>query len=73
MKSYTNGEMERWIDDHIHSKRNRIILKLHYIDGMSADDHGDYIDSLHELMGRAPDESTRQSIQRMIQQAEQGQ
>ena len=60
MKSYTNGEMERWIDDHIHSRRDRVILKLHYI-------------SLHELMDRAPDESTRQSIQRMIQQAEQGQ
>lgn len=38
-----------------------------------ADEREDYIDSLHELMERAPDENTRQSIQRMIQQAEQGQ
>ena len=31
---------------------------------------GDYIEELRELMDKAPDENTRQSIQRMIQQME---
>ena len=30
----------------------------------------DYIDELHDMMNHAPDEQTRQSIQRMIQQME---
>lgn len=34
------------------------------------DDKGEYIDSLREMMETAPDENTRQSIQRMIQQME---
>lgn len=38
MRNYTNGEMERWIDEHVHSKRDRVILKLHFIDGLSADE-----------------------------------
>ncbi len=32
--------------------------------------NSEYIDELHELMRNAPDENTRQSIQRMIQQLE---
>ena len=34
------------------------------------DDQGEYIESLREMMETAPDENTRQSIQRMIQQME---
>ena len=36
----------------------------------SRDGKEDFVDQLHELMQNAPDEKTRQSIQRMIQQAE---
>lgn len=32
----------------------------------------DYIEELHEMMEKAPDDQTRQNIQRMIQQMEQG-
>ena len=37
-----------------------------------ADAKQEYIDNLHEMMMNAPDDQTRQSIQRMIQQMEQG-
>lgn len=32
---YTNSEMENIIDEHIHSARDRLILKLCFIDGVS--------------------------------------
>lgn len=32
---YSNSEMERIIDEHIHSQRDRLILKLCFIDGIS--------------------------------------
>ena len=35
MKEYTNSQMEALIDDLIHSKRDRLILKDRYIDGMT--------------------------------------
>lgn len=35
MKKYTNSAMEHAIDEHIHNKQYRLILKLHYIDGDS--------------------------------------
>lgn len=35
-----------------------------------SDDRGEYIDNLREMMETAPDDNTRQSIQRMIQQME---
>ena len=37
MKQYTNPQIEKLIDDHIHHARDRRIMKLHYIDGLSAD------------------------------------
>lgn len=37
-----------------------------------ADANGEYIEELRDLMHSAPDEQTRQSIQRMITQMEQG-
>ena len=37
-----------------------------------ADAKQEYIDNLHEMMMTAPDDQTRQSIQRMISQMEQG-
>lgn len=36
----------------------------------SRDGRGDYIDQLHSMMDSAPDERTRQSIQRMIREME---
>lgn len=32
---YTNSEMENIIDEYIHSQRDRLILKLVFIDGIS--------------------------------------
>lgn len=32
---YTNSEMERIIDEHIHSQRDRVICKRCFIDGMT--------------------------------------
>ena len=37
VKKYTNPQIEKLIDDHIHNARDRRIMKLHYIDGLSAD------------------------------------
>lgn len=41
------------------------------MDGYSRADKQEYIDSLREMMDTAPDENTRQSIKRMIDQMEQ--
>ena len=32
---YTNSQMNELIDEHIHNARNRAILRLRYIDGMT--------------------------------------
>lgn len=37
MKDYTNSQITFLIDEHIHNKRDREIMKLHYVDGISAD------------------------------------
>lgn len=34
MKEYTNSEISAVIDDHIHSERDRAILKRRFIDGL---------------------------------------
>ena len=34
MKDYTNSQIAAIIDEHIHSERNRQILKRRYIDGI---------------------------------------
>lgn len=34
---YTNSQIEALIDEHIHNARDRRIMKLHYVDGLSAD------------------------------------
>ena len=34
---YTNSKIEALIDEHIHNARDRRIMKLHYVDGLSAD------------------------------------
>ena len=41
-------------------------------DGYARDGHEDYLNRLKDMMDTAPDEQTRQSIHRMIQQMEQG-
>lgn len=33
MKEYTNSQISELIDEHIHNKNHRVILKLHFIDG----------------------------------------
>lgn len=35
MKEYTNSQIDRLINEHIHSHRNRQILKSRYIDGLT--------------------------------------
>lgn len=37
VKDYTNSHITFLIDEHIHNKRDREIMKLHYVDGISAD------------------------------------
>ena len=37
MKDYDNSVIGHIIDEKIHNARDRRIMKLHYIDGMSAD------------------------------------
>ena len=37
VKDYTNSQITFLIDEHVHNKRDREILKLHYVDGLSAD------------------------------------
>jgi hypothetical protein len=37
VKSYTNSQITFLIDEHIHHKRDREIMKLHYVDGISAE------------------------------------
>lgn len=37
VKPYTNSYITFLIDEHIHNARDRRILKLHYVDGLSAD------------------------------------
>ena len=37
MKEYTNSRITELIDEYIHHARDRRIMKLHYVDGVSAD------------------------------------
>jgi len=37
MKEYTNSHITFLIDEYIHNKRDREIMKLHYVDGYSAE------------------------------------
>ena len=37
VKYYTNSRITYLIDEYIHHKRDREIMKMHYVDGMSAD------------------------------------
>jgi hypothetical protein len=37
VKSYTNSHITYLIDEHIHNARDRKIMKLHYVDGISAE------------------------------------
>ena len=34
MKDYTNSDISNLIDEHVHSERNRAILKRRYVDGI---------------------------------------
>ena len=35
MHGYTNRQMQNLIDDHVHSERDRYILKRHFIDNIT--------------------------------------
>ena len=35
MPDYTNSDMRAYIDEHVHKARDRRILKLKYIDGLT--------------------------------------
>ncbi len=37
LKSYTKSRITYLIDEHIHHKRDREIMKMHYVDGISAE------------------------------------
>lgn len=37
MKTYTNSRITYLIDEYIHNARDRRIMKLHYVDGLSAE------------------------------------
>ena len=37
MTDYTNSQIAHLIDEHIHHARDRRIMKLHYVDGLSAE------------------------------------
>lgn len=51
MRRYTNREIERVIDDTVHSARNRTILKLKLIDGLTVE----RIAEIYDLSPRAID------------------
>ena len=38
MKQYTNSHITFLINEYIHNKRDREIMILHYVDGISADE-----------------------------------
>ena len=42
--TYTNTEIENIIDEYIHSRRDRVILKMCFIDGESHEKIGEMID-----------------------------
>lgn len=44
MTEYTNSRITYLIDEYIHSKRDREIMKLHYVDGLSAEMIANVID-----------------------------
>lgn len=44
MKDYTNSRIEYLINEFIHHKRDREIMKMHYIDGISADEISKIVD-----------------------------
>ena len=39
---YTNSEMEHIIDEYVHSQRDRLILKLVFIDGLTHEKVSEY-------------------------------
>lgn len=41
---YTNSQMNALIDEHVHNIRNRAILKMRFLDGMTYDRIADELD-----------------------------
>ena len=44
MKEYTNSQMEKLIDEHIHNQRDRLVLKRRLIDGICFEPLGEEVD-----------------------------
>ena len=44
MIEYTNSQIERIVDEHIHSQRDRDVLKSRYIDGLTYEQLGEKYD-----------------------------
>ena len=38
MKDYLNSQMDYLIGEHIHKKRDRLIMRMYYLDGCSYDE-----------------------------------
>ena len=66
MPEYTNTEMYNLIDEWIHNARDRRIMKDRLINGIPIDGRDGMREKLEELMEEAPDEKTRQELQRLI-------
>ena len=44
MKEYTNSQVAAVIDEYIHKKRNRELLKMRYIDGLTFEELAEKFD-----------------------------
>lgn len=49
MKEYTNSQISALIDEHIHSARDRDILKLRFIEGYTYDVISEKIYDIHKI------------------------
>lgn len=69
-QSYARGQRNARRDSMGRYSRDGYRGGVAYRGGYSSDGREDYIEHLHEMLETAPDENTRQGIQRMIQQLE---
>ena len=66
MKDYTNSHIANLIDEHIHHARDRRILKLHYVDGLSADFISRIDENKHDVLPQIKIELPPRHISRKI-------
>lgn len=58
MPDYTNSDMRTYIDEHVHKARDRRILKLKYIDGLTHEEIAEAV----QMSPRQIDTITRRFI-----------